>query len=63
MKQSVIQFVLSRLYQLGITDVFGVPGDYAFPINDAISEDKNLRLSGVHETRNKLVVEASFSII
>jgi len=46
MKQSVIQYVLSRLYQLGITDVFGVPGDYAFPINDAISEDKNLRWIG-----------------
>jgi indolepyruvate decarboxylase len=46
MQQSVIQYVLSRLHQLGITDVFGVPGDYAFPINDAISEDKNLRWIG-----------------
>ncbi len=46
MKQSVIQYVLSRLYQLGITDVFGVPGDYAFPINDAISEDQHLRWIG-----------------
>jgi thiamine pyrophosphate-dependent acetolactate synthase large subunit-like protein len=46
MKQSVIQYVLSRLYQLGITDVFGVPGDYAFPINDAISEDQTLRWIG-----------------
>jgi hypothetical protein len=46
MKQSVIHYVLSRLSQLGITDVFGVPGDYAFPINDAISEDQNLRWIG-----------------
>src|SRR5438132_1985525 len=46
MKQSVIHYVLSRLSQLGITDVFGVPGDYAFPINDAISEDQHLRWIG-----------------
>src|SRR5260221_1728804 len=46
MKQSVIHYVLSRLYQLGITDVFGVLGDYAFPINDAISEDQHLRWIG-----------------
>jgi indolepyruvate decarboxylase len=46
MKQSIIHYVLSRLSQLGITDVFGVPGDYAFPINDAISEDQHLRWSG-----------------
>jgi indolepyruvate decarboxylase len=46
MGQSVIQYVLSRLHQLGVTDIFGVPGDYAFPINDAISEDKNLRWIG-----------------
>lgn len=46
MRQSIIQYVLSRLHQLGVTDVFGVPGDYAFPINDAISEEKNLRWIG-----------------
>jgi indolepyruvate decarboxylase len=46
MEQTVIQYVLSRLNQLGIKDIFGVPGDYAFPINDAISEDKNLRWIG-----------------
>ena len=57
MKQSVIQYVLSRLYQLGITDVFGVPGDYAFPINDAISEDKYVTsplAAKLHEARGTL---------
>jgi indolepyruvate decarboxylase len=38
--------VLGRLKDLGITDVFGVPGDYAFPINDAICGDKELRFIG-----------------
>jgi TPP-dependent 2-oxoacid decarboxylase len=34
MPQTAIQYVLSRLRQLGVTDIFGVPGDYAFPITD-----------------------------
>jgi indolepyruvate decarboxylase len=44
--QSVIQYVLSRLHQLGIADVFGVAGDYTFPIDDAISADPHLRWVG-----------------
>jgi indolepyruvate decarboxylase len=46
MSQTTIQYVLSRLRQLGITDIFGVPGDFAFPVNDAICEDKDLRFIG-----------------
>jgi indolepyruvate decarboxylase len=52
MKQSVIHYVLSRLYQLGITEVFGVPGDYAFPMNDAIDEEKHLRWIGCSNELN-----------
>jgi hypothetical protein len=44
--QSVIQYVLSRLHQLGIADVFGVADDYAFPISDAIIADQHLRWVG-----------------
>ena len=32
---TVVEYTLSRLSQLGIDRIFGVPGDYAFPINDA----------------------------
>lgn len=32
---TVAEYTLSRLSQLGIDRIFGVPGDYAFPINDA----------------------------
>lgn len=35
-RPTVIEYVLGRLHQIGITDVFGVPGDYAFPVHDAI---------------------------
>jgi indolepyruvate decarboxylase len=36
---TVIQYVLSRLRSLGVTDVFGVPGDFSFPVCDAVCED------------------------
>ena len=35
MSPSVVEYTLNRLADLGIEHVFGVPGDYAFPINDA----------------------------
>lgn len=36
MPVTVIQHVLGRLKDIGISEIFGVPGDYAFPIEDAI---------------------------
>ena len=36
MSQTVIEHVLGRLKSIGIDHVFGVPGDYAFPVEDAI---------------------------
>ncbi|OBK47846.1 alpha-keto acid decarboxylase family protein [Mycobacterium kubicae] len=33
---TVIDYVLRRLHEIGISDVFGVPGDFAFPMHDAI---------------------------
>ena len=46
MSQTVIEHVLSRLKQLGIKDVFGVPGDFSFGISDAICNDPELRWIG-----------------
>lgn len=46
MSQTTIQYVLSRLRDLGITDVFGVPGDFAFPLSDAICQDPAMRFVG-----------------
>jgi hypothetical protein len=40
--ETVIQYVLRRLKEIGVDDVFGVAGDYAFPVNDAIVEDPAL---------------------
>jgi indolepyruvate decarboxylase len=33
---TVIEHVLSRLKDIGITKIFGVPGDFSFAVNDAI---------------------------
>src|ERR1700741_3802332 len=38
MAQTIIQHVLGRLKEVGVDDIFGVAGDYAFPVNDAIVE-------------------------
>jgi len=36
MSKTVIEHVLGRLKSIGIDHFFGVPGDYAFPVEDAI---------------------------
>jgi indolepyruvate decarboxylase len=36
MSKTVIEYVLGRLKSIGIDHIFGVPGDYAFPVEDAI---------------------------
>lgn len=43
---TIIEYLLDRLKQLGIREIFGVPGDFAFPIDDAICDDKELRWIG-----------------
>ena len=46
MGTTVISHLLKSLKELGLTDVFGVPGDYAFPVNDAICNDEGMRWIG-----------------
>ena len=46
MRMTVIQHVLSRLRDIGVKDIFGVAGDYAFSIDDAVCSDRNLRWIG-----------------
>lgn len=43
---TVITYLLKRLSDLGIRDIFGIPGDYSFPITDAIVEHKEIRWRG-----------------
>lgn len=46
MNQTVIEHVLSRLRDIGIKDVFGVAGDFAFPIDDAVTNNREMRWIG-----------------
>jgi TPP-dependent 2-oxoacid decarboxylase len=46
MRKTVIEHVLSRPLEIGIRDVFGVAGDFAFPINDAVTDSKGMRWIG-----------------
>ena len=46
MASTVIQHVLSRLHSIGVAHIFGVPGDFAFPVNDAIALDPQIRWIG-----------------
>ena len=32
MKKTVIQYVLDKLKEQGVADVFGVPGDFLYPV-------------------------------
>jgi indolepyruvate decarboxylase len=42
---TVIDHVLDRLRDIAIADISGVPGDYSFPINDAICNRRDIRCS------------------
>jgi indolepyruvate decarboxylase len=46
MSETVIEHLMSRLKQIGVTDVFGVPGDFAFALNDAVDNDPQMRWIG-----------------
>jgi len=46
MSETVIEHLMSRLKQIGVTDVFGVPGDFAFALNDAVDNDPQMRWVG-----------------
>ncbi|MCX8667489.1 alpha-keto acid decarboxylase family protein [Acetobacteraceae bacterium B3987] len=48
----VVDYLLDQLAQLGVEHVFGVPGDYAFPINDAITGRNDMRWIGCSNELN-----------
>src|SRR5690242_14220272 len=49
---SVIDYIVQRLVDEGITDCFGVPGDYAFPVCDAVDRNPNIRWVGCSNELN-----------
>jgi indolepyruvate decarboxylase len=49
---TVIDYIVQRLVDEGITDCFGVPGDYAFPVCDAVVRNPNIRWVGCSNELN-----------
>jgi indolepyruvate decarboxylase len=49
---TVIEYVLGRLREIGVTDIFGVPGDFSFPICDAICHSTQVRWIGCSNELN-----------
>jgi indolepyruvate decarboxylase len=49
---SVIDYIVQRLADEGIKDCFGVPGDYAFPVCDAVDRNPNIRWVGCSNELN-----------
>lgn len=45
-KFTIGDYLLTRLYQLGITDLFGVPGDYNLAFLDHVNDFKNIQWRG-----------------
>src|SRR3984893_4266587 len=49
---SVIDYIVQRLADEGITECFGVPGDYAFPVCDAVDRNPNIKWIGCSNELN-----------
>jgi indolepyruvate decarboxylase len=49
---SVIDYIVQRLADDGITHCFGVPGDYAFPVCDAVDRNPNIKWIGCSNELN-----------
>src|SRR5947209_16761548 len=43
---TVADYIVQRLAREGITDCFGVPGDFAFKLNDAVARSEGIRWVG-----------------
>ncbi len=49
---TVIDYIVQRLADEGIEHCFGVPGDYAFPVNDAVDRNQKIKWIGCSNELN-----------
>ena len=49
---TVVEYVVDRLSKIGITDCFGIPGDYAFPVDNAIAAHESIQWVGCSNELN-----------
>ena len=46
MKMKLTDYLVQRLYKLGIEEIFGLPGDFNFNIVEAIEKNNNVNWIG-----------------
>ena len=51
-RPTVVEYAVDRLSKLGINDCFGVPGDYAFPFDNAIASHGSVQWLGCSNELN-----------
>mgnify|MGYP001828263981 CR=1 FL=1 len=49
---SVVDYAIARLAKAGVKDIFGLPGDFAFPWNDAVVKNKDMNWRGASNELN-----------
>ena len=49
---TVIDYIVQRLADEGVEHCFGVPGDYAFPVGDAVDRNPNIKWIGCSNELN-----------
>jgi indolepyruvate decarboxylase len=49
---SVIEYIVQRIVDEGVEHCFGVPGDYAFPVGDAVDRNPNIKWIGCSNELN-----------
>ena len=59
---TVAEYALARIAQLGIDHVFGVPGDYAFSIDDAVENVPGLHWVGCANELNAAYAADGYAV-
>ena len=49
---SVVDYAIARLAKAGVKDIFGLPGDFAFPWDDAVAKNKDMNWRGASNELN-----------
>src|SRR5437762_13792259 len=49
---TVIEYIVQRIADEGVEHCFGVPGDYAFPVGDAVDRNPNIKWIGCSNELN-----------
>src|SRR5260370_41077570 len=49
---TVIDYIVQRIADEGVQHCFGVPGDYAFPVGDAVDRNPNMKWIGCSNELN-----------